>query len=88
MNNQNILNLLIAISFSTLLAACAAAPSAQATHYWQAEKAKTEREYSIDHGACHEQYGTGDSNPMRPASPSFEAYRQCMVEKGYVLRSY
>ena len=88
MNQQNFHNLLILIPFSLLFAACASNGSDHPTHFWQETHAKTEREYRIDNDACHEQFGVEESTQMRAESPSFEAYRNCMVEKGYVLQSY
>ena len=88
MNNRNLRNLLFLIPFSVLFFACATRPQDHPTHHWQAEKAKTEREYRIDNGACHEQFGIDETTPMPFESPSFEAYRNCMIEKGYVLRSH
>lgn len=88
MRDLNYRNALIYIVFSLLVAACASAPREQPTHYWQAEKAKTERDYRMDNGACHEQLGMDEANAMDHESTSFEAYSNCMIEKGYVLRSY
>lgn len=88
MNKQSLRNLLFLIPFSTLVAACATAPIESPTHYWQAKAAKTERDYRIDNSACHEQFGIDNDSPLLTESPSFEAYSQCMVEKGYVLRTY
>ena len=88
MNKLNARNLLILISFSALIAACSTSPREHPTHYWQATDAKTEREYRIDNDTCNSQLGIDDAIPMPTESPSFEAYRNCMVEKGYVLRSY
>ena len=88
MSKQNFRNLLILISFSLLFAACASNGINHPTHFWQATAAKTEREYRIDNDACHVRFGVEESTQMRAESPSFEAYRNCMVEKGYVLHSY
>ncbi len=79
---------LIFISFPFLFMACAMESTLQATHYWQAKNAKTERDYKIDNGNCQDVTGIEQIAAMQTESPSFEAYRDCMVEKGYVLRTY
>ena len=88
MSKRNFRNLLILIPFSLLFAACSSTEVQHPTHFWKATEAKTERDYRIDNGACHEQFGVEESTEMFAESPSFEAYRNCMVEKGYVLQSY
>ena len=88
MSKQNFRNLLILIPFSLLFAACASNGIQHPTHFWQATDAKTERDYRIDNESCHEQFHVEESTQMHAESPSFEAYRDCMVEKGYVLQSY
>ena len=82
------LKLLILIPFSILFAACATESPLQATHFWQAKEAKTQRDYKIDNGNCQDSNGIKQPATMQQESPSFEAYRDCMVEKGYVLRTY
>ena len=82
------LNPLLLIPFFTLTVACATESSLQATHYWQTKEAKTERDYKIDNGTCQDNTGIEQPTTMQSESPSFEAYRDCMVEKGYVLRTY
>ncbi len=73
----------------TLMAGCAAAPATKATHYWQSDTASTNR-YRVDEHAC--QADAGNAAPGQatfdPASNSYEAYRECMVSRGYVLRQY
>ncbi len=88
MNIRSILKALILISFSFFIAACATNSSQQPTHYWSAKHAKTERDYKVDNGNCQDLNGIPKPEPMLSDSPSFEAYRDCMVEKGYVLRTY
>lgn len=88
MTAKNIRNILIFIPFYFLFAACAASPREHPTHYWQADKAKTAREYRIDNGTCNEEFAIDENAPLPTESPSFAAYRNCMIEKGYVLRSY
>ena len=88
MDNLKTIKLLILIFFFMLIAACATETSLQATHYWQAQEAKTERDYKVDNGDCRHITGLEEPEAMQSESPSFEAYRDCMVEKGYVLRTY
>ena len=88
MNIQKFLNHLIFIVFFSFLSACANSVQSRAPHYWQAETAKTERDYKIDRGACSRQHGIDDAEAMPSDSISFEAYRDCMVARGYVLRTY
>ena len=71
-----------------MVAACATSPKEIPTHYWQAKEAKTERDYRIDNRGCHEEFGMDEDASFPTGSPSFEAYTHCMVEKGYVLRTY
>ena len=88
MSKQNFRNLLILITFPLLFAACASNDLQHPTHYWQAKDAKTERDYRVDNDVCHQQFGDEEPTLMLAESPSFEAYRNCMVERGYVLQSY
>ncbi len=88
MNKKHIRNILISIPFSTLFVACAISPIERPTHFWQAKELKTERDYRVDNSACHEQFDIEKATPLPTESPSFEAYSLCMVERGYVLRTY
>lgn len=88
MNKKISRNILILIPFSALAVACSTSPIERPTHYWQAKEAKTERDYKVDNNACHEQFGIDEATPLPTESPSFEAYSHCMIDRGYVLRSY
>ena len=88
MSGKDIRNIMISIPFSILIAACATGSREHPTHYWQAESAKTEQDYRIDNGSCQEEIGIDQDAPLPSESPSFDSYRNCMIEKGYVLRSY
>ena len=88
MSKTNFRNILIIIPFSIVFSACATSESDNPTHFWKAAEAKTERQYQRDNNACHEQFGLEDKAPMPAETPSFEAYRHCMVDRGYVLQSY
>lgn len=70
-----------------MLGACASAPNQKPTHYWDA-KAKPQSEYQQDNAACESQNGAESSNPMLAKSGAFQAYRDCMISRGYVLRTY
>jgi hypothetical protein len=66
---------------------CAVTPNQKPTHYWDA-KAKPESQYQQDNAACESQNGAESSNPMLAKSGAFQAYRDCMISRGYVLRTY
>ena len=90
MSRQEFLNLLILIPFAISLGACASsgAQQANATHFWQADTAKTERDYKRDQTLCAQTHQIDAEQAMPADSFSFERYRDCMIEKGYVLRTY
>lgn len=88
MRDLNFNKALVFIPISILVAACTSTPQEPPTHHWQAESAKTDRDYRIDNQACQQQFGMDENTPAVLESDSFEAYRSCMVAKGYVLRSY
>jgi curli biogenesis system outer membrane secretion channel CsgG len=74
---------------AALIAGCAAAPATKATHYWESDTASANR-YRVDEHACQQDAGSVVAG--QPAfdadSGSYEAYRECMVSRGYVLRQY
>lgn len=70
-----------------LMAGCAASGQVKPTHYWDAA-AKPESKYQSDNSACETANGAEASNPMVADSGAFQAYKDCMVERGYVLRTY
>ena len=92
---------LATLGLASLLAACASAPAAPsapqdqtpqasnaATHYWQAKRQANESDYNRDNSQCGQLNQISTDNPMAYDSDSFESYRQCMIERGYVLRTY
>ncbi len=80
---------LIFLPLAVGLGACAAdGQSNLATHFWQAETAKTERDYRRDQSYCSEMHQVEPTAPITTDSLSFEGYRNCMIERGYVLRTY
>lgn len=78
---------MIASVLVLLFSGCAATSSQKPTHYWDA-KAKPESRYQADNEACESANGAEASNPMLADSGAFQAYRECMISKGYVLRTY
>ena len=80
--------LLCAGCFTLLLGACAnQAPSQKPTHYWNSSES-TKRAYRQDHQQCAGENGVGDQREMGLSSDSFQAYQDCMVARGYVLKTY
>lgn len=71
-----------------LAAGCASAPAEKsaATHYW--ESTATTKQYNADHSACEQRTQVDADGKLDPHSTSFEAYRECMIEQGYSLRTY
>lgn len=70
-----------------LITGCASSGQTKPTHYWDAA-AKPESKYNSDNSACESANGTEVSNPMQADSGAFQAYKDCMIERGYVLRTY
>jgi outer membrane murein-binding lipoprotein Lpp len=77
-----------AAAMVALVAGCASAPESKPTHYWESAHA-TENRYRVDNLACK---AAAEAEPGEAAfdttSESFQSYRDCMVERGYVLRHY
>jgi hypothetical protein len=72
-----------------LLGACASAPAGKPTHYWESSSASTNK-YRLDEQNCQKQ-ASGDARhfpEFAADSDSYDAYRSCMVSRGYVLREY
>lgn len=73
------------------MSGCASTPSAdtQATHYWESSKDATQNRYRVDNLACQSSaQANAGSAIFEPGSESFDAYRDCMINRGYVLRQY
>jgi hypothetical protein len=70
-----------------VMAGCAANADRKPTHYWDA-KVKPTAVYQEDNAACESANGAQSSNPMLAKSGEFQAYKDCMVSRGYVLRTY
>lgn len=78
----------VMVAFAVVLAGgCASSSPTKPTHYWDAA-AKPEAKYQSDNSACESANGAEASNPMLADSGAFQAYKDCMVERGYVLRTY
>jgi len=90
MNRKTLRNLLILVPFTIAVGSCAngGLMQADATHFWQAETVKTERDYKRDQSKCAQTHRVEPDEAMPADSLSFERYRTCMIEKGYVLRTY
>ena len=89
MNQKTFRNLMISLPLVVVLGACAAGGQSNlATHFWQADAAKTERDYQRDQGHCSKAHQVEPTAPITKDSLSFEGYRNCMIERGYVLRTY
>ncbi len=81
---------LLVISVAAAFSGCATAPekSDTATHYWFSETSKPKREYNNDNTNCMQQSDTEKAQPLETDSPSYQAYRDCMIQNGYTLRRY
>ncbi len=71
-----------------LLAGCATSTpeTADATHYW--ESTASTKQYQADHASCEQQTKVNADGELDANSASFSAYRDCMIEQGYSLRTY
>ena len=89
MTQHKFRNLMLSLPLVLGLGACATGgQSSLATHFWQADAAKTERDYKRDQGYCSKAHQIEPSAPITKDTLSFEGYRNCMIERGYVLRTY
>ncbi|MEZ5560489.1 MAG: hypothetical protein R3E86_18330 [Pseudomonadales bacterium] len=78
----------ILFAIVVLAAACSSSNAPAPTHYWESSNATTKARYSLDNQACENQAAVGESGVMKAQTDSFDAYRECMTSKGYVLRTY
>ncbi len=73
-----------------LAAGCASTGQPQtaerATHYW--ESTVSTKQYNADHAACEQSTEVDANGELDAQSASFDAYRNCMIEQGYTLRTY
>jgi hypothetical protein len=80
-----------AFALAAVMAGCASAPESASTptHYWESAKNANENRYRMDNAACQAQVQAEQgSTTFDPGSQSFEAYQECMVSRGYSLRTY
>lgn len=77
-------------AFIALVAGCASStPEMPPTHYWESAAKAPENRYRADNLACQAEINADTPTSMfEPGSDSFEAYRECMISRGYVLRQY
>ena len=85
---KQLANWMLVAGVSALMTACAAtAPEKDdATHYWQSTA--TTKQYNADNSACEEKTAIDADGQLDADSASFSAYRDCMIERGYTLRTY
>ena len=76
--------LVTALALAT--AACSATGTATVTHAWNAED-KTTAEYRLDNFSCLDHANTTESDLMLNDS-RFDSYKNCMLKRGYALRTY
>ncbi|MGE0622698.1 MAG: hypothetical protein AB7I04_23985 [Pseudomonadales bacterium] len=81
---------LVAGILASSLGGCASTTTSDAkarpTHYWEANVPA--KQYNADNAACEAKTQTRADGQLDPNSPSFEAYRDCMISEGYSLRTY
>ena len=65
-----------------LAVGCASSEQSRPTHYWESTVSK--RTYHQDHDTC----GAPDPSTFDADSAGYQEYRDCMISKGYTLRSY
>ena len=76
------------LAVAAIAGGCAATAEQAPTHYWDAADAKTQRDYRSDDAQCATSNGAESQGEMSLSSDSFQAYRDCMIGRGYVLRTY
>ena len=85
-----ITNAAIAFIAIVFIGGCAGTEPAQmaegATHYW--ESTASTKQYNADHAGCEQKTAVNADGELDPNSASFDAYRDCMIEQGYTLRTY
>jgi outer membrane PBP1 activator LpoA protein len=72
------------------LTACATgAPQNAPTHRWASASVASEAQYQMDHARCETESAVSKSNQAYEGkSAQFEAYKTCMVDRGYELTAY
>lgn len=65
---------------------CASSNAPAPTHYWEGASSKPSHQYKADEYGCR---GSSEAaGELSAGSAEFAAYRDCMISKGYVLRTY
>ena len=78
----------IAIVGLVLATGCSTTPTQKPTHYWEGAQAKPEHQYKADEHACQGASELDTTGEITAASAAFDAYKDCMITRGYVLRTY
>lgn len=81
---------LLVLAIAAAFSGCAATAEKDesATHYWYSETSKPKRQYNSDNTNCMQQSDAEQAEPLEAESPSYQAYRDCMIQNGYTLRRY
>ena len=66
---------------------CTSDPSVTPTHYWTSQESNSQSEYNRDNAQCGANADLQDDRSLL-MDASFDSYRECMIERGYVLRTY
>lgn len=81
-------NGLFLAAFSVATVGCATTEAPEPTHYWESSNSATSNAYRNDNSQCADLTKITPTAPMAASTDSFDAYRACMIERGYVLRTY
>ena len=83
------------LTFLFLVGGCSANQLAQATHYWEGEKSTAEQSYTFNEAQCRRSVDSQDyernvqgNTEFLSSSEGFSIYKECMLNQGYVLRTY
>ena len=67
---------------------CTTTDAPAPTHYWENNQATTSKQYQSDDEACQGADDAATADVFSAADQSFADYRECMISRGYVLRTY
>ena len=83
------------LTFLILAGGCSATQLAQPTHYWEGEKSTAEQRYTSNEAQCRRSVDSQDyernvqgNTEFLSSSEAFAIYKECMLNQGYVLRTY
>lgn len=85
---KTVRNGLILAAFSVAIVGCATTQAPEPTHYWESSNSASSNAYRNDNSQCGDLTEMTPTAPMAAGTDSFDAYRACMIERGYVLRTY